>query len=251
MTGLRAGFVSLTSAPASGDEAAYLRWHLLDHLPEQYTIPGIRLGTRWFADEACVERRLVATDELAPSRHLVTYLLTEPVADTLGAFARLGRALREADRYPEPATPHLLGAYELRHVRAAPSAVVSDGAIPFRPHRGVYLLVERAAAPVADADLDALLAIDGVAGVLVLGPSDDLGTGPDQGARFGVPAWDPGGSHVTIVYLDADVETVAAAIEPWLRARWDEGSAGPRFAGPFRSPTHHDAWPEGPAARFS
>ena len=57
MNGIEVGFFSLTSGPVSGDEAAYLRWHLLDHLPEQYSIPGIRLGTRWRADDECVALR--------------------------------------------------------------------------------------------------------------------------------------------------------------------------------------------------
>ena len=91
---------------------SYLRWHLLDHLPEQYSIPGIRLGTRWRADDRCVALRSGAAAELAPVRHAVCYLMTEPVEETLTAFARLGRRLAEAGRYPEPATPHLLGAFE-------------------------------------------------------------------------------------------------------------------------------------------
>ena len=37
-----------------------------------------------------------------------------------------------------------------------------------------------------------LLAVDGVAGVYAFGSSRRLGVGPDQGERFGMPAWDPG-----------------------------------------------------------
>ena len=136
----------MTSGAVSGDDTAYLRWHLLDHLPEQYSIPGIRLGTRWRADDECVAMRLTATDDLAPVRHVVSYLMAEPAAQTLTAFARLGRRLAEEGRYPEPATPHLLGAFERHRAYAAPSARVSADAVPFRPHRGVYLVVERFAA---------------------------------------------------------------------------------------------------------
>ena len=143
MTDIRAGFFSLTSGAVDGDDAGYLRWHLLDHLPEQYSLSGIRLGTRWRADDACVALRLAAEDGLDAARHAVSYLITDPVADTLNEFGRLGRQLAEAGRYPVAATPLLLGAFELVDARAAPAAVVSAAPLPFRPHRGVDQQVER------------------------------------------------------------------------------------------------------------
>ena len=51
MNPVKVGFFSMTGGALSGDDDAYLQWHLLDHLPEQYSIAGIRLGTRWRADE--------------------------------------------------------------------------------------------------------------------------------------------------------------------------------------------------------
>ena len=251
---IQGGFFSLTSGTASGDDAAYLRWHLLDHLPEQYSIPGIRLGTRWRADDRCVALRAAETPELAPVRHAVAYLMTEPLEETLTEFARLGRSLADAGRYPEPATPHLLGAYELFDSRSSPTAVSEDG-LPFRPHRGVYLLVER---PAEAAPLDrwwvwqttehvpALIAIEGVAGVCTFASTPRLGEGADQGRRFGTAPWDPGGSIVTVVYLDQDVEDTAARLDPLVRQRWDHGDVVPRLAGPFRSPVAYEAWPGEP-----
>ena len=73
MKPVKVGFFSLTGGAVSGDDAAYLAWHALDHLPEQYSIPGLRLGTRWRADAACVALRLAASDRLAPVRHAVGY----------------------------------------------------------------------------------------------------------------------------------------------------------------------------------
>ena len=256
MTVIRGGFFSLTSGPASGDDAAYLRWHLLDHQPEQYSIPGLRLGTRWYADDRCVARRTAETPELAPVRHAVAYLMAEPLEDTLTEFARLGRRLAEAGRYPEPATPHLLGAYELRDASPAPAALVSAAALPFRPHRGVYLLVERptGAAPLdgwwswqAAEHVPALLTTEGVAGVCTFATTPRLGEGADQAARYGTKApWDPGSSIVTVVYLDQDVERAAVRIDPLVRARWDGGAVAPRLAGPLRSPVAFEAWPAEP-----
>jgi hypothetical protein len=251
----QAGFLSLTSGPASGDDAAYLRWHLLDHLPEQYTIPGIRLGTRWRADDRCVALRAAEEAALAPVRHAVLYLMAEPLEATLTDFARLGRRLAVEGRYPEPATPHLLGAFELVDARAATAAVVSPAALPFRAHRGVYLVVERptGAAPVdewwarqTDGSLPALVAEEGVAGAYTFRSTPRLGEGADQGPRFGTAPWDPGGSVVTVVYLDQDVAETAERITPLIRSRWEGGEVAPRLAGPFRSPVAFEAWPEEP-----
>ena len=252
---VRGAFVSLTSGAASGDDASYLRWHLLDHQPEQYTIPEIRLGTRWRADEPCLARRTAASDDLAPVRHAVCYRLTEPREDALVEFARLGRRLADEGRYPEPATPHLLGAYEVHALRASPAAVVSDEAVPFRPHRGVYVIVESG----TDAALDdgfwrwhdaehvpAVLDTDGVDGLLVLRRTDRVGRGPEQGPRFGAAApWDPGGSAVTLVYVDGDLLATTERLAPIVGTRWAHDVA-PRLAGPFRSPVAYEAWPDGP-----
>jgi hypothetical protein len=252
---VQGGFLSLTSGPASGDDAAYLRWHLLDHLPEQFSIAGIRLGTRWRADDVCASLRIAEAPELAPVRHAVLYLLAEPLEDTLTEFARLGRRLFDEGRYPEAATPHLLGAFEVLDARAAVAAVVSAAAVPFRPHRGAYLVIERAA-PGADLDrwwdeqrsehLPALVATSGVAGAWTFVATPRLGEDADQGPRFGTAPWDPGSSLVTIVYLDGDIAATSKRLDPLVRARWEGGAVEPRLAGPFRSPVAFEAWPDGP-----
>jgi hypothetical protein len=249
---IKVGFFSLTGGALSGDDAAYLAWHLLDHQPEQYSIPGVRLGTRWRADDACVAKRLAASDALAPVRHAVGYYMTDPVQDTLVAFAQLGRRAAETGRYPEPATSHLLGAFHLELGYAAPRVLVSPEAVPFRPHRGVLLLVE---APTEGADVSAwmrwhhtdhmpaVLAVDGVAGAYVFRSSTLLGVGPDQGQRFGVPPWDPGDRIITVVYLDDDVAATSDRLEPLVRTRWTSGAVTPELAGPFRSMVTYEAWP--------
>ena len=255
MSTIAAAFFSMTSTPAGGDEDEYLRWHLLDHLPEQYTIPGIRLGTRWRADDALVSLRLVARQELADVRHVMSYLLTEPVEATLTEFVQLGARLREAGRYPHAATPHLLGAYERTSSWSAPSATVTAEALPFRAHRGVYLVVERPPAdePVVEhwrawheaEHVPALLEIDGVAGVCTFAATERLGQGPEQGERFGLPAWDPRGLDVTVIYLDGDVAATASRVAPRVEDRWRGPDVIPHLAGPFRSTATFETWPEG------
>ena len=160
--------------------------------------------------------------------------MTEPVEATLTAFARLGRKAAETGRYPEPATSHLLGAFHLQEGVASPRVLVSGEALPFRPHRGVVVLVEA----IADGDIAAwarwhhtdhlpeLLDEPGVAGAYAFRSSTLLGTGADQGERFGVPVWNPGQRFVTVVYLDDDV--LATTTRPRAAAPRPLGERGGR-----------------------
>lgn len=233
MTIVRAGFFSLTSAVEGGTEEDYLRWHLLDHLPEQHSLPGVRLGTRWRADDACVAARILATPAFDPVRHAVCYLMTEPVEQTLHDFGALAGRLRAEGRMPMRAVQHLLGALS---VEAAHSNLVSTDALPFRPHHGVVLVVESGTGDL-DAAAHPLLAVPGVAGVLAFRATDALGAGPDQGERFGLPPWNPAGHAVTIVYVDDDLEATTAALRPVVEARWRSGGLEPHLAAPFRTST--------------
>lgn len=252
MNPVKVGFFSLTSGADGGDDAEYLEWHLLDHLPEQYSIPGIRLGTRWQADDECMTLRFEASEELAPVRHAVSYLMTDPVDDTLRAFAQLGRRMSEAGRLPVRAVSHLLGAYQLVQAYASPRVLVSPEAIPFRPHLGVLLLVETTRGEAADVEawarwhhaehVPALLAVPGVAGVLSFRSSPLLGVGEGQGARYGMPSWDPGDRFVTVAHLDDALAPTIERLDPLIRARWRDGIVSPDLAGPFRAMVSHHAW---------
>ena len=130
--------------------------------------------------------------------------------------------------------------------------LVSGEALPFRPHRGVLLLVEAIGAGDVAAwarwhhtdHLPELLRAPGVAGAYTFRSSTVLGTGADQGVRFGVPMWNPGQRFVTVVYLDDDVLVTSRAIESLLRRRWETGAVAPELVGPFRSMLTYEAWPE-------
>jgi hypothetical protein len=122
----------------------------------------------------------------------------------------------------------------------APSAVVSAEALPFRPHRGVLLLVETPGPAPGVADL---LEVEGVAGVTSFRSGDRLGIGPDQGERFGMPVWDPGDRRITVVHLDGDLSEVVPRLEEPVRARWASGDIVPELAAPFRSMVSYEVWP--------
>ena len=44
MNRVKVGFFSLSHHSPSGDDRPYLEWHQLDHMPEQYQLPGLVLG---------------------------------------------------------------------------------------------------------------------------------------------------------------------------------------------------------------
>jgi hypothetical protein len=248
---IRVGFFSLSGHAEGVDDDTYLRWHLLDHQPEQHALPGLRHSTRWRADDACLAARLVADDHLAAVRHAVAYLMGDPVDETLRAFLALAARLRQQDRMPYRAPSLLLGAMELVRAGAAPSAVVSDAAVPFRAHRGVVLIVEAA---VAGADvgeweawvdgehLDALLAVDGVAGAYRFRTTDLAGVGDAQAERY-APFWNPGDRALTVVFCDDDPVATIGRAEPAIRRRWAADAVVPELAAPLRSTLTHNAWP--------
>lgn len=242
MNRVKAAFFSFTPPAPPDDDGSYLRWHLLDHMPEQYRLPGIQLGLRYLADGDCTSARLVGTEALEDVGNLVTYLVGDPVQETHDDFMALGRELAEAGRFPEHRPSLQVRMLALRRWHAAPRAVVSAAVVPFRPHRGVLVVVEE---PV-EADtgaweqwLDddhhpAVLGTVGVAGVWRYASSDAWDLHP---ATQGDP------QHVTVIYLDEDPVETTRALAPLLHARWRSGAVRPVFAGPLRSMIHWEAWP--------
>jgi hypothetical protein len=239
----KAGFFSLTPvAPADGSEAEYLRWHLLDHMPEQYQLPGIVHGLRWTAEQAHRDARLVATEPLQELGNIVHYVLGDPVEQTLADFIELGSRLREAGRFPITRPPLRLAALRLQTWYSSPRALVSAEVVPFRPHRGVMLVIEEPTNGRPDRWLQwlrthhypALLAEPGTAGAWMFGTPYV----PTAAAA----AWATGQHYVTVVYLDEDPIATAERLRPAIEERWDSGEVTPLYAGPLRSMIAWDAW---------
>ena len=46
MIRVKAAFFSFTPPAPADDDGSYLRWHLLDHMVEQYQLPGIQYALR-------------------------------------------------------------------------------------------------------------------------------------------------------------------------------------------------------------
>lgn len=241
MIRVKAGIFSLTP-PAPPDDGSYLRWHLLDHLPEQFQLPGIAQAMRYIADgDLLTCAASSTTDGLGAVGGLVNYLVGDPVQQTLTDVPLLGARLAEQGRFPERRASLQLSALALLKWYASPAALVSAEVVPWRPHRGVLLVVE---AP-ADGDVAGwwrwlhvehyprLLTVKGTAGAWMYGTTKTWTLSP---AYHGDPHW------TTVIYLDDDPLTAARALMPMLEQRWEKGAVRPLYAGPLRSMIQWEAW---------
>jgi hypothetical protein len=75
MNKIKLGFFSLSHHSPGGDDRAYLEWHQLDHMPEQYQLPGLLFAQRWASTAAYESVRAAAVDDWAKTAHVVCYLM--------------------------------------------------------------------------------------------------------------------------------------------------------------------------------
>lgn len=248
MNRVKAGIFSLTGPARPDDDGSYLRWHLLDHMPEQFQLAGIVQAQRWIADGAYRDARIAANGALADVGNVVNYLAGNPVQQTLDDFMELGRRLAEVGRFPEVRPSLQLRILALLKWYAAPQALVSAEILPWRPHRGVLLIVETPAIDVETAGwlqwlhaehYPALLEAPGVAGAWMYGST----------TTWDLPAACQGDAqYVTVVYLDDDPVATTHSLRRLIEERWESGVVQPQFAGPLRTMTQWEAWPLNPGS---
>src|SRR5581483_4317299 len=97
---VKAGVFSMTPPAPADDDGSYLRWHLLDHMPEQYQLPGIVHAQRWVADGEYLNRRLASHGALGDVANVMNYLMGDPVQRTLDDFIELGGAAARDRQVP-------------------------------------------------------------------------------------------------------------------------------------------------------
>jgi hypothetical protein len=241
MIRVKAAFFSLTPPAPPDDDGSYLRWHLLDHMPEQYQLPGIQFAQRYIADGDYLDYPLAADDHLGQVGNLVNYLVGDPVQQTHDDFMELGGRLAEQGRFPQRRPSLQLRMPALLRPYAAPQALVSAEVVPFRPHRGVLLIVEQPISTDVSRWLQwlhtghypAVLATPGVAGVWMYGSTPTWTLHP---ATQGDP------EYTTVVYLDDDLLEVTKRLGSLMEARWRTGDVRPQFAGPLRTMIEWEAW---------
>jgi len=238
---VKAAFFSITPPAPPGDDGSYLRWHLLDHMVEQYQLPGIQYALRYIADGEYLDRRIVARGHLENVGNVVNYLVGDPVQQTHDDFMELGPRLAEMGRFPEVRPSLQLRMPALLHWYSSPRAQISPEVVPFRPHRGVLVIVEEPAGDDVAAWLQwlhadhypAVLASPGVAGVWMYGTSTTWKVHPSaQG--------DP--QYTTVFYLDDDPLATTEALAPLVEQRWTSDAVRPLFAGPLRTMIEWEAW---------
>lgn len=208
--------ISLSARSPDNSDAAYLEWHALDHLPEQYAIAGVVHGQRWASTRACRAESAARVEPLASTDHVVQYLFADPVDASLDRFFALGAELRHAGRMPRLLPPVELAGYELVACEAAPRALVRAEVLPWRPGRGAYLIIDEAGR--GGVPVDGLVDVPGVAGWWRF-----------RGGDFHDRLTDTTGRNLTVCYLDDDPASVAAGIAPRVAV----STAGLLLAAPF------------------
>ncbi len=234
MNRVKLGFFSLSHHSPTGDDRPYLEWHQMDHMPEQYQLPGMLLGQRWASTPDCRQARVAEHEDWSRVEHVVCYLMGRPVEETLDEFFVLGRHLAELGRFPHALPSQYRGGLRLLETIAAPRVLVSTEVIPFRPHTGIFLIVEEPTDAEAQDDhrrrvhtdlLPGLVDVPGVAGVWAYATTPSIWR----------PMFSEGDRRITVCYLDDHPTTVAGRIAPVLEETWTTAPVRPLLAAPFES----------------
>lgn len=207
-------FVSMAEKDPSGADADYLRWHSLDHRPEQYRLTSVKSSLRAVSTPGCRQARAADGSRFSPIDHVMIYFFTGP--DGLDEFNALAIALRDAGRSPFILPPVQRGVYQVGGRIAAPRARVGADVLPWLPVRGVYLLIEEGEAPA-----DALVDVPGVAGAWTTTAIATHFSTAGPGQQF------------TLCYLDDDPVDTALRLRPVLQQRWIKKGMAPLLAAPF------------------
>jgi hypothetical protein len=215
-TDVRMIFVSMSAREPEGRDAEYLEWHSLDHRPEQYRIAGLRHSLRLVSTPGCRAARGPSDPRYDTIDHVMTYFFADGAA--LDQFSALSAALggdRRQFRLPSVNS----GYFRLAGKVAARRAIAGADVIPWRPARGVYLIVEQGTESPA-----ALAHVAGVAGIWW-----------HEGGKPPAPGFpDNAGMQVTYCFLDHDPLETAERLRRPLEQRWVSGRAVvPLFAAPF------------------
>src|SRR5258708_39724116 len=71
-------FVSMATRHPEARDAEYLRWHTLDHRPEQHRLAAVRASLRLVSTPACRSARAVSGRPVNAVDPGMTYFLTHP-----------------------------------------------------------------------------------------------------------------------------------------------------------------------------
>jgi hypothetical protein len=224
-SGVTTIFASMTSRHPEGRDAAYLRWHTFDHRPEQYRLPGLRSSLRLVSTPECRAARAVSADHYDAVDHIVTYFFADLAGLEMGRT--LTEALQQVGRIPEMLPSVEAAVFRMEGIAAAPRIKVGADVLPWWPSRGVYVLMERGAAPAGD-----LAEVPSVGGVWWASMAQlQVGLQPfDAEDRL----------QLSYCFLDEDPVTAAAQLAPVLDDRWASQEIVPLLAAPFHTVAGYD-----------
>jgi hypothetical protein len=209
-------FVSMATRHPNGKDADYLRWHTLDHRPEQHRLASVRASLRLVSTAACRAARAVSHERFDAVDHVMTYFFSD--IGGLDAFLQLSAALGKAGRKLPLLPPVERGVYAVQSKVSAPRSKIGADVLPWWPTIGVYLLLEAGTVPPTD-----LTGIEGVAG------SWSVASQPvDASLATAQP-----GQLLTYCFLDDDPVSAAERLRPVLTTRWEHADIAPLLAAPF------------------
>lgn len=252
-------FFSFPEVIDADRHADYNAWHQLDHLPENLALPGVLHGQRWVRSPDCRGASGVDAEPLlSPAQYVAMYWFAEPAECSIAEWLELGATTLQLGRRPELAwtVRRMKGFFRPLRGHVAPRVDISAAALPYRPTRGVVLVVHRVASPRgASAErafatlhhdwLPAAVSLPGVAGAWTFASREvTFESAPDVVARR---LDRPGELRITVFYCDDDpvdtarriagvpggepkdveavLRTPLRTITPW-QWNWFDGQAG-------------------------
>ena len=207
-------YVSMSGRHPDMDDAGYLRWHTLDHRPEQYRLASLRSSLRIVSTPECRAARAACDPRFDAVDHVMTYFFAD--VEGLDDFYQLAVALKEAGRIPYLLPAVERGAYAVDRMAAAAEIKAGADVLPWWPASGVYLLVEE-----SDSDATPLIEVGGVGGIW---SARAIPTDISDAAE---------GQQISYLFLDADPVATARRLQPVLEERWQKSGIKPLFAAPF------------------
>jgi hypothetical protein len=248
MNQIKSGVFVLTEVPDPGDHVPYNWWHSSDHIPENRAIDGIVVGVRWAAPQSLMDARLVVHPGFAAHQYVQHYMMTEPIERVWREFMDLGVWSREADRTFPRRRLLFAGHYRLLGARCSTRIPISPEALPFRPYRGVFIVMADVVEPATEAEairwyeeirIPDMLSLEGILGVYWFRCREaafqqNVGMGGESAAWWRADnehvhhvstaqqpvVGDPLHRYVFLYYLDADPLEMAGRIREG-EAVWD------------------------------
>ena len=200
-------FLSFTNIPDRARHGDYNAWHQLDHRPENLALDAVHAGERWVRCPACARAAAAPAVLLDGLHYLNAYWFAEPAERSVREWQALAERSLDQGRRPDLqwARRLLMGFFEQVQLDVSPRLPLAPAALPLRPNRGVYAVVEEVPDPRSAAAearfrherewrLPRLLATPGVAGVAVLSSlSTTLDPAPEGAEASRTLLLSPGG----------------------------------------------------------